>query len=115
MELEELDSIVNKGKNAAKVIVLILILLLSDLSPEGRGKKTKHEISQILNISERTIETAKKRFTEEGISLALKRKPKKVNPTDIKFAGAFEAMLVALAALPPPERQSQMDSTSPDR
>jgi transposase len=102
-ERNELDSIAKKGKNAARAILLALVLLLSDLSPDGRGKKTNYEISQILDISERTIESTKKRFTEGGISLALQRKPKTVNPKRIKFDGAFEARLVALASSNPPE------------
>ncbi|MDR1486810.1 MAG: IS630 family transposase, partial [Deltaproteobacteria bacterium] len=61
-ERDELDSIVKKGKNAARVILLALVLLFCDASPEGRGKKTNAQISKELNISERTIETLKKRF-----------------------------------------------------
>ncbi|MDR2142703.1 MAG: helix-turn-helix domain-containing protein [Deltaproteobacteria bacterium] len=102
-ERGELDSIVKKGKNAARVILLALVLLFCDISPEGRGKKTNVEISRELNISERTIESLKKRFVEGGISYALQRKPKTFNPKTIKFDGAFEAKLIALACSPPPE------------
>jgi transposase len=101
-ERRALDSIVKKGKNAARVILLALVLLFCDLSPEGRGKKTNAEISRELNISERTVESVKKRFVEGGISLALQRKQKTVNPKSVKFDGAFEARLLALACSPPP-------------
>jgi transposase len=102
-EREELDSIVKKGKNAARVILLALVLLFCDMSPEGRGRKTNAVISRELNISERTIESVKRRFVEGGISLALQRKQKTVNPSCVKFDGAFEARLVALACSSPPE------------
>jgi hypothetical protein len=102
-ERNTLDALVKKGKNSARVILLALVLLFADISPEGRGKKTNHQISLELNISERTIESVKKRFVEGGIDRALQRKQKTVNPNSIKFDGAFEARLVALACSPPPE------------
>ena len=106
-ERDELDGLVKKGKNAAKIILAALILLFCDMSPEGRGKKANAAISRELNISERTIESLKKRFVEGGISKALQMKPKTVNPREIKFDGAFEAQLVALACSPPPEGRSR--------
>jgi hypothetical protein len=36
-ERDEFDSLVKKSKNAARVILLALVLLFADLSPEGRG------------------------------------------------------------------------------
>jgi transposase len=102
-ERSQLDGIVKKGKNTARVILLALVLLFCDISPEGRGRKTNVQISRELNISERTIESVKKRFLEGGIDKALQRKPKTVNPSNIKFDGTFEARLIALACSPPPE------------
>jgi transposase len=102
-ERSELDSIAKKGKNAARVILLALVLLFCDKSPEERGGKTNVEISRELNISERTIESVKKRFVEGGVEKALQRKPKTVNRHWIKFDGAFEARLVALARSKPPK------------
>ncbi|MDR1164308.1 MAG: hypothetical protein LBO66_00270 [Deltaproteobacteria bacterium] len=61
-----LDNIAQKGKNSARVIVMSLIFLSRDKSPEGRGAKTNARISQELNVSERTIESAKRRFVEGG-------------------------------------------------
>jgi transposase len=65
------------------------------------------EISRELNISERTIESVKKRFMEGGVDKALQRKPKTVKPHSIKFDGAFEARLVALACSDPPEGRTR--------
>jgi transposase len=102
-ERDELDSLVKKGKNSARVFLLALALLFCDMSPECRAKKTNAQISRELNISERTIESLKKRFVEGGLSKALKRKPKTINPREIKFDGAFEARLVTLACSEPPD------------
>ncbi|MDR1871692.1 MAG: helix-turn-helix domain-containing protein [Deltaproteobacteria bacterium] len=96
-ERDALDTIVKKGQNAARVVLKALILLFCDKSPDGRGPKSNAEISRELNISERTIESLKKRFLEGGMDLALQRKKKTFNPKAIKFDGSFAAKLVALA------------------
>lgn len=101
-ERDELDSIVKKGKRAVRVVLMALILLFSDMSPEGRGKKTNVQISRELNLSERTIESAKRRFVEGGIPLALERKVKTVNPKSIKIDGHLEAKVLAMACSAPP-------------
>ena len=84
-----------------------MVLLLCDKSPEGRGRKTNAEISNTLGLSERTIESVKKRFVEGGIPLAPRGEPKTVNPKPIKFDGEFEARLIALACGPPPEGRAR--------
>jgi hypothetical protein len=101
-ERSALDALVKKGKNTARVILMAIILLFCDKSPDARVQKTNAEISRELNISERTIESLKKRFVEGGMDLALQRKKKTVNPKVIKFDGSFEARLVALACSEPP-------------
>ncbi|MDR2142172.1 MAG: hypothetical protein LBR11_10370 [Deltaproteobacteria bacterium] len=50
-ERGELDSIAKKGKYAAQVILLALVLLFCDISSEGRGKKTNLEISRSSGFS----------------------------------------------------------------
>jgi hypothetical protein len=60
------------------------------------------EISGELNISERTIESVNKRFVEGWIAFALPKKRKEFDPKAIKFDGAFEAKLIALARSDPP-------------
>jgi hypothetical protein len=106
-ERKELDNIVKKGKNLARTILTSLILLFCDMSPEGRCKKTNLEISRELNISVRTVESVKKRFAEGGISKALQRKRKTVNPSSVKCDAAFEAGLIALACSPPPSGKAR--------
>jgi hypothetical protein len=106
-ERSELDNIVKKGKNAARVILLALVLLFCDISPEGRGRKTNVQISRDLKISERTIESLKKRFVEGGIPFALQRRQKTATAKSTRFDGAFEAKLIPLACSPPPEGRSR--------
>ena len=106
-ERDELDGIVKKGKKAARMIILALVLLFSDMSQEGRGRKSNVQISRELNISERTIESAKRRFIEGGIPLALEQKAKTVNPKSIKIDGELEARLLAMACSAPPEGRAR--------
>jgi transposase len=106
-ERDQLNSISKKGKSTARIFLLALVLLFCDMSPEGRGKKANAEISRDLNISERTIESVKRRFVEGGIDAALQRKPMTVNPSRVKLDGDFEAKLVALACSPPPEGRAR--------
>ncbi|MBN2687049.1 MAG: helix-turn-helix domain-containing protein [Deltaproteobacteria bacterium] len=54
-------------------------------------------------MSSRSIEHLKKRFVEDGLEAALKRKAREKPPRDIIFDGAFEARLVALACSDTPE------------
>lgn len=49
------------------------------------------------------MENLKKRFVEEGLEAALKSKVREKPPREIKFDGAFEAKLVALACSEVPE------------
>jgi hypothetical protein len=75
--------------------------------PGGRGRKTNVVISRELNVSERTIESVKKRFVEGGIASALQGKPKTIDPNRVKFDGAFEARLATLACSPPPKGRAR--------
>ncbi|MBN2256041.1 MAG: helix-turn-helix domain-containing protein, partial [Deltaproteobacteria bacterium] len=58
---------------------------------------------EALGVSSRSIEHLKKRFVEDGLEAALKRKAREKPPRDIIFDGAFEARLVALACSDTPE------------
>jgi transposase len=60
-------------------------------------------VAEALGVSSRSIEHLKKRFVEEGLESALKRKPRDKPPRDVKFDGAFEARLLALACSEAPE------------
>ncbi|MFO8141604.1 MAG: helix-turn-helix domain-containing protein [Marinobacter sp.] len=56
-----------------------------------------------LGVSSRSIGHLKKRFVENGLEAALARKPREKPPREVKFDGAFEARLIALACSEAPE------------
>ena len=86
---------VNKYKYA-------LALLLCDISNNNATKSVK-EIASTVGVSSRTIEHPKKRFVEDGLEYALERKVASRPPREIRFDGAFEARLLALACSEAPE------------
>jgi transposase len=77
-------------------------LLLCDAGPHGPAWNVA-DVAAALGISNRSIEHLKKRFVEEGLESALARKPREKPPRDVKFDGAFEARLIALACSEVPE------------
>jgi hypothetical protein len=101
-ERNNLESITKKGKHDSRTVILARALLLCDAGHEGPFW-TNAKINDALGITERTIERLKKRFVENGIEEALQRKPMEQGKRDIKFDGAFEARLVALACSNAPE------------
>jgi hypothetical protein len=61
----------------------------------------------MLGISTRTIERMKKRFVEEDLDAALESKPMDLGSREVKFDGAFEARIIALACSKPPEGRAR--------
>ena len=100
-EREELDAISSKGKHAAQTVLNALILLACD---EGRFQKQRsinETISQVLNVSMKTIDRVKKRFVEEGFDAVLTRKASTYQYQS-KVDGDLEAHLIALSCSDPP-------------
>jgi hypothetical protein len=58
-------------------------------------------------MSGRTVERLKKRFVEEGLDQALERKSLDTTTREIKFDGAFEARITALATSEAPEGRTR--------
>ena len=95
-ERKELEAITRRGKTHARRVIRARALLLCDAGPNGPAWKIS-DVSEALGITSRTIEHLKKRFVEEGLDVALERKPREKPPREIVFDGAFEARLLALA------------------
>lgn len=95
-ERKDLEAMTRKGKTGAKKFVHARALLLSDAS-EGQQPWSVADTAAALGVTSRTIEHLKKRFVEEGIESALERKTPDKPPREIKFDGAIEARLIALA------------------
>jgi len=95
-ERKELVALTRRGKTHARRVIRARALLLCDAGPDGPAWKVA-DIAEALGITSRTIEHLKKRFVEDGLEVALERKPREKPPREVIFDGAFEARLLALA------------------
>lgn len=94
-ERHHLQSLITKGKAAARTLTHARILLKADVADSGPGWKDE-AIVEALDISVRTVERLRERFVEEGLEAALSRKPLSRTPSR-KLDGETEARLIALA------------------
>ena len=101
-EREELESMTRRGRIEARRFINARTLLLCDAGPEGPAWKVA-DVASALGVSVRSIEHLKKRFVEKGLEVALTRKKREKPPREIKFDGAFEARLIALACSKVPD------------
>ena len=101
IEVEELQSIINKGSHNSQTFRTAYILLNCD---EGKysDKVTNEQISQILKVGMRTIDRVKKRFIEDGLDEVLARRPT-TRIYEPKVDGDLEAQLVTLCCSEPPK------------
>jgi hypothetical protein len=105
-ERDELEKMTNKVKCDNRTGLRARALLLCDAGNENE-KWTTYDIHKALGLSERTIERLKKSFVDSGLSAALGRKDRDASTRAIKFDGAFEARLVAVACSQAPEGRSR--------
>jgi len=100
-EVEELQSIINKGSHTSQTFRTAYILLNCD---EGKysEKVTNEQISKVLKIGMRTIDRVKKKFIDEGIDTVLERRPTQ-RVYETKVDGDLEAKLVTLCCSDPPK------------
>jgi len=100
-ERDELIVLAKKGDHPVSKIKNALILLSCD---EGKGAKrhTNQEISDIVQVSMKTIDRIKKKFVEEGFD-AVMYPGKSRRIYQKKFDGDIEAHLVALCCSNPPD------------
>ncbi|MGD0511251.1 MAG: IS630 family transposase [Candidatus Micrarchaeaceae archaeon] len=101
-ERKELEALTKRGVTHARRVLHARALLLSDAGENGPSWSVS-DTSEALGVSERTIEHLKKRFVEEGLEAALERKKREKPPREVRFDGAFEARLIALACSDVPE------------
>jgi transposase len=97
-----LEAYTSKGKISVSKYKNALALLLCDISSCNESKSVS-EIAITVGESSRSIERLKKRFVEEGLESALERKVASRPPRELRFDGAFEARLLALACSETPE------------
>lgn len=98
----ELTDLTKTCKTNAKRFLNARALLLCDTSHDAEAWKVA-TVATALGVTPRTIEHLKKRFVEQGLDAALERKKPDKPSREIKFDGAFEARLIALACSGVPE------------
>lgn len=100
-EVEELQSIINKGSHSSQTYRTAYVLLNCD-EGDYSDKVTNEQISKVLKVGMRTIDRIKKKFIEEGLDKALERRPTS-RQYEIKIDGDVEAKLVSLCCSEPPK------------
>jgi hypothetical protein len=92
----------NRGRIEARKFKNARALLLCDAGEEGPAWDVG-DVASALGMSSRAIEHLKKRFVLQGLEAALARKVREKPPREVRFDGAFEARLIALACSEAPE------------
>lgn len=100
-ERERLEALVRRGRAHARRLLYARILLKADASEAGPAWADER-IADALETSAATVARERRRFSEDGLEVALMpRKPGK--PRRRVLDGRAEARLVALACSEPPE------------
>jgi transposase len=102
-ERTRLESIVSKRLSTCEASKRANILLSADRL--GQSPLKDSEISQVHQVSIRTIERLRERFVNEGLEVALRGKPR-LNLDKIKFDGKVDSNLIALRCSDPPSGRS---------
>ena len=105
-ERETLLPMLKKGKASANKLMHARVLLEVDERNNATKKKSDEVIANELRISAKTVARIRQRFVEEGLEVALLRRPH-ANPKSRKINGEQEAHLIALCCSKPPEGRSR--------
>ena len=97
-----LEGITRKGKNSASKVLQARALLLCDSGEHGAAWHV-HKISEALGISSGTINNLKKHVVQYGLERAFERKQRETPPREVRYDGAFDAHVLALACSEPPK------------
>jgi putative transposase len=98
-EQEQLHQYVNRGKVQARCLTRARILLLAN------NQWTDEQIAQALKVGMATVFRIRKRYSQEGLEVALKERPRSGGPP--KVDSPLEAHLTLLACSEPPEGHSR--------
>lgn len=104
-EREQLKAIMSKGKHASQQFRNACILLNCDCGKHGQPFSNE-QISQLLQITTKTVERVKQRFVEDGFEACIERKPYP-EVKESKTDGDFEAHLIALSCSKAPQGRSR--------
>ena len=97
----ELRKLTTTGQSSAKEILHANILLATDDS--RTPKLTVASVAEKCETSTTTVQRTRKRYSEEGMKVALTRKERETPAVKPKITGDVEARIIALACNEPPE------------
>lgn len=105
-ERSQLDALVRKGKASALTITRARILLKADQGEDGEGW-TDAQVAEALNVAAKTVFNVRRRWVEEGLEAALRRKKQDCPSRSRKLDGEAEAKLVAICCGPAPKGRAR--------
>jgi transposase len=105
-ERSELEALVRKGKASALSIARARILLKADQGKDG-GAATDTEIAEALSVAAKTVFNVRRRWVEQGLEAALRRKKQACPSRSRKLDGKAEAKLVAACCGPAPQGRAR--------
>ena len=105
-ERSELDGLVHKGKTSALAIARARILLKADQGKDGEAQ-TDVQVAQALSVAVKTVFNVRRRWVEDGLEAALRRKKQDCPSRPRKLDGKAEAKLVAACCGPAPKGRAR--------
>jgi transposase len=105
-EREQMSTLIQSGKHAARKLLKARILLKADVSETGEGW-SDGQIAEALDTSVDTIGRTRRLLVEEGLEAALAYKYSPASARPRIFDGAAEAKLIALACGEPPKGRAR--------
>jgi transposase len=105
-ERVELDALIRKGKASALTIARARILLKADQGKDGEAR-TDAQVAEALSIAAKTVFNVRRRWVEDGMEAALRRKKQDCPSRSRKLDGIAEAKLVATCCGPAPQGRAR--------
>ena len=105
-EREQLETLIRKGKSAARRLLKARILLKADVS-EDRAGWSDSRIVRALDTSASMVYRVRQQLVEEGLEAVLSRKQRATPAVPRIFDGEKEAKLIALACSKPPKGRAR--------
>jgi transposase len=105
-ERAALDALVRKGKASALSIARARILLKADQGKDGEARPDV-QVAEALSVAAKTVFNVRRRWVEEGLEAALRRKKQDCPSRLRKLDGVAEAKLVATCCGPVPQGRAR--------
>lgn len=105
-ERSELDALVHKGKASALTIARARVLLKADQGEHGESH-TDAQVAEAVSVAAKTVFNIRRRWVEEGLESALRRKKQDCPSRRRKLDGRAEAKLVATCCGPAPQGRAR--------